>query len=757
MEDFMAYTPYIDGQYIPASPVTPTTPSRPSFPTALTSPLGLPNLNIAQPTYTQGPILAIPDHDDAPELSTMGNPNDIVFPMYRRNASADSEASNSTGRSMKHLLSKPPPTSSQSPFRPHQLSKLLLKSENSSDHLRRIHVTKSQYCRKRTSGQEFIVFFVLDSALPRISNRLILDRNGRRTIKDNGSAESQHIAQRWACNLQGVLERLQPLGRFYISNVTEEQAFIEQNVFGEFEVQHELILPSDPAFSLDHLLELASGLATPLRFRYPNAMQFLDWYPKSMWEAMQLVSEFIQNDEPLPVPLQSRDHSIDAALLEKVLAKYADNLRKYRSKVMRRQQREDSDPAAQERRHREVEAEVERHQQEIENQKKESLRSEQEQERLYREQEDMRAEIARLRKETGDVGRFDQDIGEQKEESLRFQQGANARKQEECAETGRTSRGSRDTFEPVRPYLHEKSTRENTVGPEIYKIPRNHDIFPTGLGSYAKGQEALEQPLPYTLIQLKSLLQRSNREDDHTERIYVASAEYCKRLDHVRHEFLLLEVKDNRIPQISNFIVLERTVDLSSGTITAASTSISSNSPAQDRLRVSYYGEKKLLIKQCNLGRYEVLEELKLPSPAASTPLLLYELVIFAHETSKRRYTYDLMKAQCFWFASCVWECMLKLRPEACRTTLAASNNRGRFGAFRMVVDSPEVGEIFDKAEVEIKHFLKELTPERKRSRAERSACPSNIFPYFEQQGYFCEVIPFGRPIENRLKKVAGY
>lgn len=273
----------------------------------------------------------------------------------------------------------------------------MLKSENANDHLRRIHITKSQYCRARDNGQEFIVFSVADSALPHITNLLILDRNGRRVARTDGTDDAQHIARCWYFNLRALVDRVQPPGRFYISPVKEEQEFFSQTGFDGRDVVTELTLPSDPAFSLDHLLVLASGLATPLRFRYPKAMQPLDWYPKSMWEAMQLVSEFIQNEEPLPVPLQLRDASMDGALLEKVLAKYADSLRKYRSQVMRRQKREDSDPAVQEKRQLEVEAEVERHNQEIEKQRKESERLQQESEMLVREKQMMLDEIERLK------------------------------------------------------------------------------------------------------------------------------------------------------------------------------------------------------------------------------------------------------------------------------------------------------------------------------------------------------------------------
>ncbi|KAF8594136.1 hypothetical protein BDV93DRAFT_180584 [Ceratobasidium sp. AG-I] len=261
-------------------------------------------------------------------------------------------------------------------------------------------------------------------------------------------------------------------------------------------------------------------------------------------------------------------------------------------------------------------------------------------------------------------------------------------------------------LETLRKNIRGPSLITDSVDPEIYNIPRNFDIFPTALGSYQQSVQALELPLQYTLSQLKGMFQRY-REEDHIENIYVSSAEYCKQTGDAKHEFLLLEVQDERIPQISNWVVLDRTVGVStSGAFAAVSTSVSSGSPAQDRLRVSCYGKKDLLTKQCNLAPYEILERVTLPTFASSTPLLLCELVILALETSRSRFMYNLMSAQCFWFASCVWECMLKLRPEAYRSGVAESNNRGRFGNFfRQDVDNLELDDILYKAKSEIELF----------------------------------------------------
>ncbi|KAF8593714.1 hypothetical protein BDV93DRAFT_566220 [Ceratobasidium sp. AG-I] len=226
-----------------------------------------------------------------------------------------------------------------------------------------------------------------------------------------------------------------------------------------------------------------------------------------------------------------------------------------------------------------------------------------------------------------------------------------------------------------------------SIDPEAYTQPRNLDIFPKPLGSIVQSKLAAEQPIQYTLTQLKFMFQRTYRDEDHIENILVSSARYCKQVDDPKHEFLLLEVRDEKIPRISNYLVLDRTIQTaSSRTYAAISTSVS-GSPAHDRLRVSCYGDKELLVKQCNLGPYEELERLEF----LSTPLLLCELVILAVETSSSRYHYNLMSAQCFWFAGCVWESMRMLVPCANHIQVTAHSSRGKYGnVFRHNVDKLE-------------------------------------------------------------------
>lgn len=273
-----------------------------------------------------------------PNLPSLAIPSPVVFPnistqVDRNEKRADSEQSSG---SIGSLPSKSSPTTS---YRPRKLSNAMLKSPNASDHLRRIRMMKVRYCSKRHSGEKFLIFNIFDSALHRVSNILVLDRNGRHQVDRRDSDASQESA---GCStliwqpkslLQWCLERttIRP-GRFYISNMPKEGHSLSQTGFDDYDTLETLNLSNDPAFSLDHLLVLANSLTSPLRFRHPSAIQSPDWYPISVWEAMKLVPKYIDNNEPLA------GVAPDNVLLVKVLGNHQDNLRKYCNKVIHRQQ-----------------------------------------------------------------------------------------------------------------------------------------------------------------------------------------------------------------------------------------------------------------------------------------------------------------------------------------------------------------------------------------------------------------------------------
>ncbi|KAF8594135.1 hypothetical protein BDV93DRAFT_611976 [Ceratobasidium sp. AG-I] len=359
------------------------------------------------PHITHGPSNS---PDPAPAYST--KPNPIVFPpsdvpAQQRGDSTDTCDSSKSNRSRKASKSARShnTTFTGNSYRPNQLCKKMLLSENASDHLRRVHVTNCRYFERQDNGHQFVMFSVLDSAFPNVSNFLILDRNGRHTSTSVDSGAWHHAARAWVSKLLPIdfvrscvgHPSLRP-GRFYVSEVTREDEFLAQIGFGQCNLQDTLILPTDQAFSLEQLLVLASSLASPLRFRHPNAMRSPDWYPQSMWEAMRLVSDYIQKEEPLPTPLQLRNPMTEPRLLEKVLTKYGDNLRKYHNQVIRRQQKEDSNPEIAKNRQAEMDRESARHEQAIQAQKEESFRLSKERELLAQEQQKLREEIEELRR-----------------------------------------------------------------------------------------------------------------------------------------------------------------------------------------------------------------------------------------------------------------------------------------------------------------------------------------------------------------------
>lgn len=341
------------------------------------------------PQYTDQP---------GPNLPSLAIANPIIFPnidtqAYRSEKRADSDQSYGSLRS---LPSKSSPTTS---YRPRGLSSAMLRSPNASDHLRRIHVTRVRYCRKRHGGEKFLIFNIFDSALHRVSNTLVLDHNGRHQVDRRDSDAPQESA---GCStviwrpmslLRWCLEKttLRP-GRFYVSNMPREEHFLSQAGFGDYETLDILNLSTDPAFSLDHLLVLAESLTSPSRFLHPSAIKSPDWYPISVWKSMQLVPKYIDNDEPLV------GVAPDNVLLVKVLGNHSDNLRKYRNKVIHRQQSEDADQAVSEKRQREIEAELERSRREIEFQRLETDRLGRERDGLAQEQREMRAELEKLRR-----------------------------------------------------------------------------------------------------------------------------------------------------------------------------------------------------------------------------------------------------------------------------------------------------------------------------------------------------------------------
>jgi hypothetical protein len=162
--------------------------------------------------------------------------------------------------------------------------------------------------------------------------------------------------------------------------------------------------------------------------------------------------------------------------------------------------------------------------------------------------------------------------------------------------------------------------------------------------------------------------------EHHVEHIIVKSASYCKQTTGPKHEFIILEVEDLKSPGLKNFIALDR--NNSDVPNRSAFASIqSSQSVAKDEFRVSYDGNKRKLLQQCDLKEHEILETVEFNR---EDPLLLYQLATLTRAVSHQRDKYHVITANCYWFAGLIWDCVIRMRPSATRRELKG-NIRGAF------------------------------------------------------------------------------
>lgn len=212
--------------------------------------------------------------------------------------------------------------------------------------------------------------------------------------------------------------------------------------------------------------------------------------------------------------------------------------------------------------------------------------------------------------------------------------------------------------------------------------PRLGEIFPGGFdkkygqSSMFSGSRCHSTTRPDELF--RSLVVR-NDPNTPTESIIVQSAWYGKQKKGAQHEFIIVQVEDIAIPGLTNYLVLDRSVDHNQGYAGGVALASSRIVPAKDTFRVSYDGKLKKLIEECRLRNYRCLQQLSFPP---NQPLRLYELVTLAATVSDRHKHYNLVDSSCYLYAGVIWECMIRMRPSVIRNDDLA-DERGRHGWFR--------------------------------------------------------------------------
>ncbi|KAF8602955.1 hypothetical protein BDV93DRAFT_581129 [Ceratobasidium sp. AG-I] len=627
-----------------------------------------------------------------------------------------------------------------------QLKGMFQRSNREEDHIESIFVSSAEYCKQIGDAKhEFLLLEVKDERIPQISNWVLLDRTVSVSTSSNFTAVSTSVS-----SSSPAQDRLR------VSCYGKKDLLIKQCSLGPYYVLERVTLPSSASSKPLMLWELVilaiETSSSRLMYNLMSAQCF--WFASCLWESMRRLVAGAYHEQIVADNSRGKfghffQQDVDRFEVEEILYKTKSEFGQFRRELARGKEQQlvgraqfpvSESISYYKKEYDKVIMELERLEQAVASNTTASTTTSHGDlgvnsgrvPYVENENETLGGQLERLDHTTTGAASTPaiEDLGKRRKESSRLEQEHESLAWEHeglLTSAAGLEQLTGDTAVSNFQNLHEAGIRRNSVNPEVYNIPRNLHIFPSGLGSYTHGKRELEDPRLYTLSHFKSLLLQSSTQHDHVENIYVSSVEYCKQLGQATHEFLLLEVRDKLIPKLSNFVVLERTVHKpTSGALTTLYSSPCVDIPAQDRLRLSCYGEKDLLIKQCTLGPYQVLERAELHSSSPSAPLLLWELAILALETSKSRLMYNLLKAQCFWFAGCIWECMLKLRPELNRTTVTTNKNRGKFKIFQQKVNSREIDVILEKTKSGIQQCQEELNTKKAAAECRNSLDPEN-------------------------------
>lgn len=201
---------------------------------------------------------------------------------------------------------------------------------------------------------------------------------------------------------------------------------------------------------------------------------------------------------------------------------------------------------------------------------------------------------------------------------------------------------------------------------KLRKSP-NRIIFPFGIARLnGKNDEAFRAYRPEELVD--DLIA-----DDSVfqlDSIRVEFAVFFKERRNPKHELLLFKISDSDNPGVSNYVLLDRTIQ-------KATTSVVPRRPffslqkedtvhnllsgeARDRFRISTNGSFKTIIDGWAKS-HDALEVLTFPGPKSFD---LLKLLALASITSRLCAAYHIRDGNCYWYAGTIWECMLSLAPE---------------------------------------------------------------------------------------------
>ncbi|KAJ1302463.1 hypothetical protein OPQ81_002781 [Rhizoctonia solani] len=204
---------------------------------------------------------------------------------------------------------------------------------------------------------------------------------------------------------------------------------------------------------------------------------------------------------------------------------------------------------------------------------------------------------------------------------------------------------------------------------------RHKQIFPAGFDSISSSS-CSHNHYSLDLDQLLDALIGSYSPHNHVEAILVKNLWYGKETKSVEHEFIIVEVEDMEGKNLKNFMILDRNNgEPTESSVRGISQISSSGTVAKDQFRIAYDGDKKKLLQQCNLSDHIILEQIQF-SPGQK--FKLYQLATIASVVSERHTAYNVISANCYWFAGLTWECVLEMYPQVQHELLANSKKRKR-------------------------------------------------------------------------------
>ncbi|CUA69519.1 hypothetical protein RSOLAG22IIIB_08530 [Rhizoctonia solani] len=234
---------------------------------------------------------------------------------------------------------------------------------------------------------------------------------------------------------------------------------------------------------------------------------------------------------------------------------------------------------------------------------------------------------------------------------------------------------------------------------------RNFLVFPVQLDHRKSPSEAF----PFTSYTTTDLEFRHHYDPNLSQGlgdIWVKTASYYKQKQNPQHEFIVFSVATSSGMQ--NFMALDRNVSVQ-GSSTLLSRSNKNAPMAQDYFHISHYGNIESLINHCAHTTSEDMCTHVEQVVFGRKEFSFAELLVLANTVSNSCPSYQLDAANCYWFASLIWECMLGEFEKGMIIHKKHSDDRGRFKGFRIQGNHSNFVQVMQKYKEDIAQFKNDV------------------------------------------------